>query len=84
MGDAVELVANGLVDRRMSMAVDVAPEGGDTVQIPAPLRVDQLRSLTGLDHQRLLLHPATLLSEWMPQVIVIEPGSFLHSPLANI
>jgi hypothetical protein len=69
-----------LVDRRVAMAVNVAPERGDTVQIAAAVGVDQLCPLGGLDHQRLLFHPATLLRQGMPEVIVIEPGSFMHSP----
>ena len=78
VGDAVELLADPFVDRRMPVPVDVAPEGGDAVQIAATLGVDELGPLGGLDHQRLLLHPITLLREWMPEMIVIEPGSFLH------
>ena len=72
------------VDRRVAVAVDVAPERGDAVEVAAPLGVDQLGALGALDHQRLLRHPVALLRERVPEVIVIELGSFLHSPLANI
>jgi hypothetical protein len=82
--DAVELLAHGLVERRMSMAVDVAPERGDTVQIATPVGVDQLDPLGRLDHQRFLSNPITLLRERVPKMIVIEPGSVLHAPFANI
>jgi hypothetical protein len=45
VGNPVELLPQRLVDRRMAMAVDVAPQGGDAVQIAAPVRVDQLGPL---------------------------------------
>ena len=61
-----------LVDAGVAMAVDVAPERGDAVDVAAPVGVDQVRSLGALDHQRLLLAPAPLLGERVPEVVVIE------------
>ena len=43
--------------------------------------VDAVRRL---DHQRLLIRPIPLLSERVPEVIVIEAGSVVHSLVANI
>ena len=69
----VELVADRLVDLRVAMAVDVAPERGDAVDVMAAVGVDQLPALGPLDRQRLFLAPALLLGERMPEVVAIEP-----------
>ena len=45
MGDAVELVAHRGVDRRVAVAVHVAPQRRDAVDVAAPLAVDQLAAL---------------------------------------
>ena len=84
VGDTVELLANRLIDSGMPVTVDVAPERRDTVEIPPALAVDQLASVGGLDHERLLRDPIALLREGVPKMIVIEPSSVLHSPEANI
>jgi hypothetical protein len=84
MGDAIELRAHRLIDCRVTVAVHVAPQRRDAVQIAPPVGVNQLATLGRLDHQRLLRHPVALLRERVPEVIVIEPGSLLHSPVANI
>ena len=83
MGDAIELLAHRRVDRRVAMAVDVAPQRGDAVEVAAALGVDQLGPSAD-SIMTVLGHPVALLGERMPEVIVIEPGSFLHSPVANI
>ena len=46
------------VDAGVAMAVDVAPERGDAVEVAAPVAVDQVRALGPLDDQRLLLAPS--------------------------
>jgi hypothetical protein len=83
VGDVVELprTASSSAGCRWP---DVAPERGDTVQIATPVGVDQLGPVGRLDHQRLHSNPITLLREGVPKMIVIEPGSLLHLPLANI
>ena len=60
------------VDRRVAMAVDVAPERRDAVEVAAALGVDQVGALAALDHQRLFLAPALLLGERVPDVVAIE------------
>ena len=60
------------VDPRVAMAVDVAPERGDAVEVAAALDVDQVAALGPLDHQRLFLAPGLLLGERMPEVVAIE------------
>ena len=54
----LELLAHRRVDAGVAMAVDVAPERGDAVDVAAALAVDQLRALGPLDHQRLFLAPS--------------------------
>ena len=83
VGDSLELVANGLVDQRVAMAVDVAPQRRDAVQVAAPVGVDQLVAPGPLDHQRLLADPVPLLGERMPHVKVIELGLRAHQHREN-
>ena len=81
MGDAVELLAQRRVDDGVAMAVDVAPERGDAVEVAAALAVDQVGALAALDHQRLFLDPALLLGERVPEVVAIElRGVRWHRP----
>jgi hypothetical protein len=56
----VELITDSLVDLRMAMAVDVAPERGDAVDVVAAIGVDQLPALRPLDRERLFLTPTLL------------------------
>ena len=74
MGHAVELVAHGGVDARVAVAVDVAPERGDAVDVAAAVGVDQVGALGALDDQRLLLAPGALLGERMPEVGAVRGG----------
>ena len=53
MGDATELVADRRVDRRVAVAVDVAPQRRDAVDVAAAVGVDQVGALAGLDRERL-------------------------------
>ena len=72
MGDLVELLGDRPVDPLVAMAVDVAPERGDAVEVAPSLGVDQVAALAALDHQRLFLAPALLLGERVPEVVAIE------------
>ena len=72
VGDLVELVAHRAVDERVAVAVDVAPERGDAVDVAAPVAVDQVGALGPLDHQRLLRAPIALLGEGVPEVALVE------------
>ena len=90
VGDAVELLADGRVDRRVAVAVDVAPERGDAVDVAAAVGVDQVGALAALDHQRLFLAPALLLGEGVPEVVLVElrgvgrhrpPGPYGQAPV---
>jgi hypothetical protein len=72
--DAVELAAHGRVDPRMPVAVDVAPERRDPVDVVAPVDVDQLAALGALDDRRVLIGPPLLLRERMPEEAAIGSG----------
>ncbi len=71
MGHAVELLANGGVDPRVAMAMDIAPQAAHAIEIFAPLDVDERRALGSLDDQRLVFGH---LGEGMPHDLAI-PGS---------
>ena len=72
VGDAIELVAQRLVDQRMSMAVHVAPQRGVAIDVAPPVLVDEVGALGVVDHDRVLGAPITLLRERVPEVPVIE------------
>ena len=67
MRHPVELVADRGVDARVAVAVDVAPQRRDPVDVAAAARVDQIGALAALDDERLLVLPAALLGERMPE-----------------
>ena len=51
---AVQLPADRLVELRVAVAVDVAPQAADAVQIAVPVDVEQRTPFGPLDHQRLV------------------------------
>ena len=70
----VELLAHGGVDARVAVAVDVAPQRRDAVDVAAAVGVDQVGALGALDDQRLLALPAPLLRERVPEVAAVVRG----------
>ena len=80
MGDGVELRLHRLVDPRMAMAVHVAPQRRDAVDVAAAVGVDQVGALAALDDQRVLLLPALLLRERMPEVTAVVGGEAHWEP----
>ena len=72
VGNPVELLAHRLVDQGMTMAVDVAPQRRDAVDVAVSLRVHQLGALGALDHERLFAAPVPLLGERVPEVALVE------------
>ena len=42
------MIADGPVDRRHAMSVNVAPEAGHAVDVGPPLKVEQVAALAGL------------------------------------
>ena len=47
--------ANGGVDLRVAMAVDVAPQAADAVDVPVAVDIDQHAAFGPFDHKRLVL-----------------------------
>ena len=84
VGDLVQLLAERLVDAGVAMAVDVAPQRGDAVDVTATIAVDQVSALRPLDHQRLFLSPALLLGKWMPEMIMVELNEVRRHPLPTL
>ena len=70
VGDAVELGAHGGVDRRVAVAVDVAPQRRDAVDVGVPFGVVERRALGALHDDRRLL-PGT--------GFTIEPGLYFST-----
>ena len=71
VGHLVELVANGGVDARMVVAVNVAPQRGDAVDVAAPGGVDEVRALGTFHDHGLFLGPPALLGERMPEAVPV-------------
>ena len=86
MGDVIELIADRLVEGGVAVAVDVAPQRRDAVDVAPAIRVDQVGALAGVDRQRLGLDPSALLGEGVPDVPVIERshGSGIRHPLRTL
>ena len=71
MRDLVELGAHGVVDLRDAVAVDVAPETRDAVEVAAAPGVVEVGSFTALDDEGIVLAPLAHGGEGMPHVRVI-------------
>ncbi len=54
VGDAVQLRADGRIQPRMAMAVDIAPQAADAVDVGVAVDVEERAALGPLDHQRLV------------------------------
>jgi hypothetical protein len=76
VGHAVQLVAHRGVDAGVAMSVDVAPERRNAVDVAPAGDVDQVGALARLHDQRILLDPAALLRERMPEMGAVGGGEF--------
>ena len=70
MGHLVELLANGRIEPRVMVAVNVAPDAGASVEICAAVDIDQCAAVGPFDHQRFVLGH---LREGVPEVVAV-PG----------
>ena len=70
--DLLELRAHGTVDRRMGVPVDVAPQRRGAVDVCLAVGVVERAPLGPLDDQRLLLGPALLLGERVPEDAFVQ------------
>ena len=71
--DPVALRLERLVELALAVAVHVAPQRRDAVEVAPAVGVDQVVALAALDDQRRLGEPVAHLGERMPEVLVI-PG----------
>ena len=86
MCDFVELIADGLVDLRDLVAVDVAPEAGDAVDVAVAVGVDEVEAFGAVDDQRGLIAPLAHGGEGVPDMLVVKLGEAFgvtHSPQDN-
>src|SRR5690606_30218845 len=72
VGEAVELVADGLVDLGAVVAVDGDPEGGDAVEVAAALGVDEVVAVAALDDEGGGIEPVAHGGEGMPEEALVE------------
>jgi hypothetical protein len=63
------LRANGRVDMGMTMAVDVAPQATDAIEVLPPLGIDERATVCVLDEPRLVLGH---LGERVPNAALVE------------
>ena len=78
MSHAVELVADGLVDAGVAVAVDVGPQRGHAVEVAAALGVDEVDAVGAIDDQRGTVGlPLVVLGEGVPEVLEIPGGERL-------
>ena len=67
------------VEGGVAVAVDVAPERADAVEVAVPVGVEQVNAVTALDDERLRRRPIRLSGERVPEmgaVPIAEPGPF--------
>jgi hypothetical protein len=60
MGDFLDLLNNRFINLLSSVAMDIDPEGGNSVKIPSPIYIFDIGTLTFLNDQgrevRVILH----------------------------
>src|ERR1700752_895433 len=71
MRDLIQLLLDRTVERWMTMAMKIDPDGRDPIEIPLSFRIDQIRPFPTLDDERFFLFPFLHLGEGMPEVPVI-------------
>ena len=74
--DPLELVVHGLVDQRVAVPMDVAPQRRNAIEIPLAVDVDQLETVASADDGKTLIPPRLHRREGMPQVLAIKPPQF--------
>ena len=74
MGDLIKLAADGAVDHRMIVAVDVTPQAGNTIKQFSPIGCLQIATIGALNRQRLI---AGHLRKPMPVTGTLLTGSLL-------
>ena len=68
-----QLCDDGRINLRHTMAVHVAPQTADTIEITLAVAVDQMHSLGSDNHKRIAFRPQTFIGvNGMPDVLAIE------------
>src|SRR4026208_277502 len=77
MGDALELIFDGVVNFLFAVTVHITPERRNAIQIFSPVVVDQIMPIAAADDQRIFAQPFLHLRERMPNIAVIQPFEFV-------
>ena len=74
MGDVVKLIANGLIDRRVGMAVDIGPDRGIAIEVATALAVLEHGAFAANENERAVVRfaPVAHRREGMPEVRFVE------------
>jgi hypothetical protein len=72
MGDFSDLMDDCLINLLFSMAMDIDPEGGNSVKIPPPINVFHIGPLAFLNDERRDSTIIPHLGEGMPQHVLID------------
>src|SRR5262249_47547735 len=79
VGDAAQLPADGGVDRRLAMAMEVGPDRGVCIEVFPAARVAKQRPFALGDDDRPALDPIAHLRERVPDKLAIKPGKVHRS-----
>ena len=77
MADLVKLLVDGLVDGWYTVAVYVAPDGREGVQIPITVGVVQVYALPAFDDDRVRRDVVLHLGKRMPDVTAVDVAEVL-------
>ena len=74
MGDAVKLIADGLIDRWVGVAVDIRPDRGIAIEVAAPLTVLEHGAFAANENEWVVVRfaPVAHRREGMPEVRLVE------------
>ena len=74
MGDAVKLIADGLIDRRVGMAVDIGPDRGIAIEVATALAVLENGAFASNENEWVVVRfaPVAHRREGMPEVRLVE------------
>ena len=71
VGHLLQLAAQGLVQLRAPVAVEVGPEGGDPIQVAVAFLIEEIAAFSPGDDQEFFLPEALHLGEGMPEVLPV-------------
>jgi hypothetical protein len=77
MRNLSELLANRPIDPRMTVTMQIRPNGRIGIQITPSMLIFELGALPTHDHDGLFFAPVLHLSEWMPYMLMIFLGYWM-------